>query len=69
MNDILIFGFGALLGFLLTRGKTVVKDDTLELKVQELQESVAYYKDLCKWHVEEKAKLQELKDKFERECG
>jgi len=34
-----------------------------------LRKEIEYYKCLCKWHVEEKAKLQRIKDQFESECG
>ena len=37
--------------------------------IASLRKEIDYYKDLCKWHVEQKQKLQEIKDKFERECG
>ena len=46
--------------------------DTLHKQIlenEQLKKEVHYYKDLCKWHVEEKRKLQDARDKFERECG
>jgi hypothetical protein len=71
MNDYISFFLGALLGFLLSYRKKVDPPiiEILRNQVQILEEKVAYYKNLCHWHVEEKAKLQEIKDKFERECG
>ena len=71
MNDLLAFFLGVILGFFIQYKKTpqLPALDILSNQVQELEKQLAYYKDLCKWHVEEKRKLQELKDKFESECG
>jgi uncharacterized membrane protein YciS (DUF1049 family) len=71
MNDILIFALGFICGVLagMSRSKSVVEDNSLKDRIKELEDKIKYYKDLCSWHVEEKRKLQEIKDKFERECG
>jgi hypothetical protein len=58
MNDILIFAFGITLGVIIGRSKTIVEDESLKSKIEELEKSIEYYKDLCKWHVEEKERLK-----------
>ena len=40
-----------------------------DTEVEKLREQIAYYKGLCLWHVEEKEKLQKIKEQYERECG
>lgn len=57
--DILWFLLGVVIGFLLHRSqKSTVAADVLQSQVQQLNTEVSYYKDLCKWHVEEKEKLK-----------
>ena len=70
MNDIMWFFLGGLFGFLISHKKnSSIVDEVLQDRVKDLEEKVKYYKDLCKWHVEEKRKAQEIRDKFERESG
>ena len=71
MSDILWFFFGFLLGIFVGANKKEKLPivEILSNQVQELERQLAYYKDLCKWHVEEKRKAQEIRDKFERESG
>ena len=60
MSDILAFFFGVLLGFVIhyNRKPQLPAIDVLSNQVQELEKQLAYYKDLCLWHVEEKEKLK-----------
>jgi len=69
MSDI-IFALiiGVIFGYISKKGNPTLNIE-LYNQVEKLKEDVAYYKDLCKWHVEQKQKLQEIKNKFERECG
>jgi hypothetical protein len=60
---------GMLFGYLLKKEQQPPIVEILQNQVEKLEEDVAYYKDLCKWHVEEKIKLQKIKDQFESECG
>ena len=71
MNDVLVILFGGLLGYIIGRmgQKPTTNDETLQNQIDILQDDVKYYKDLCKWHVEQKRKELEMRDKFERECG
>ena len=60
MTDILIFVFGVLFGYFMRRDvKPPVLVDVLQCQVEELENQVNYYKDLCNWHVEEKEKLKQ----------
>ena len=61
MSDILVFFFGVLLGFIIHYNKKPQPPaiEVLSNQVQELEKQLAYYKDLCKWHVEEKEKLKQ----------
>ena len=61
MSDILMFFFGMVLGFIIqyNRKPQIPAVDILSNQVEELEKEVAYYKDLCKWHVEEKEKLKQ----------
>ena len=61
MTDIMWFFFGFLLGiFVRTNKKEKLPIvEVLSNQVQELERQLAYYKDLCKWHVEEKEKLKQ----------
>ena len=60
MSDILMFFFGMVLGFIIQYNRKPQPPviDVLSNQVEELEKQVAYYKDLCKWHVEEKEKLK-----------
>jgi hypothetical protein len=62
------FIIGAIFGYISKTGNPTLNVE-LYSQVEKLKEEIAYYKDLCKWHVEEKAKLQRIKDQFESECG
>ena len=60
MSDILWFFLGAFLGFLIHRSqKPSVTIEILQSQVEQLNTEIGYYKDLCKWHVEEKEKLKQ----------
>ena len=61
MSDILVFFFGVLLGFVINynRKPQTPVIEVLSNQVQELERQLAYYKDLCMWHVEEKQKLKQ----------
>ena len=61
MSDILWFFFGFLLGIFVGANKKEKLPivEILSNQVQELERQLAYYKDLCKWHVEEKEKLKQ----------
>ena len=62
MSDIMWFFLGAFLGFLIHRSQKPSNTvELLESQVQQLNTDLHYYKDLCKWHVEEKRKIQEKK--------
>jgi len=43
---------GMVLGFLLKKENTPPLVEILQNQVEKLEEDVAYYKDLCKWHAE-----------------
>jgi hypothetical protein len=71
MSDIIIFLLSFGIGFLIGRhgNPSPMINESLQNKIDILENDVKYYKDLCKWHVEEKRKAQEIRDKFERESG
>jgi hypothetical protein len=52
----LLFAFliGMVLGYCLKKEPKPPITDVLTNQVELLEESIAYYKDLCKWHVETK---------------
>ena len=54
------FFFGILFGMFMKKNKKekLPVVEVLSNQVQELENQLAYYKDLCKWHVEEKEKLK-----------
>ena len=60
MSDVLWFFFGFLLGILVRTNKKEKLPiiEVLSNQVQELERQLAYYKELCLWHVEEKEKLK-----------
>lgn len=60
---------GMILGYLLKNEQQPPIVEILTNQVEKLEEDVAYYKNLCKWHVEEKERLQRIKDQYESECG
>jgi len=43
---------GMVFGFLLKKENTPPLVEILQNQVEKLEEDVAYYKDLCKWHAE-----------------
>ena len=45
---------GLVFGYLLKKEKQPPIVDILQNQVEKLEEDVAYYKDLCKWHTERK---------------
>jgi len=45
---------GALFGFFLRKEKEPPIVEILQNQVEKLEEDVAYYKNLCKWHTERK---------------
>ena len=47
---------GLVFGYLLKKEKQPPIVEILQNQVEKLEEDVAYYKDLCKWHVEQKDK-------------
>ena len=47
---------GSVFGYLLKKEKQPPIVEILQNQVEKLEEDVAYYKDLCKWHVEQKDK-------------
>lgn len=47
---------GLVFGYLLKKEKQPPIIDILQNQVEKLEEDVAYYKNLCKWHVEQKDK-------------
>ena len=60
---------GMIFGYLLRKEKEPPIVEILQNQVEQYEKDLVYYKDLCKWHVEEKAKLQSVREQFERECG
>jgi len=60
---------GMIFGYLLRKEKEPPIVELLQNQVEQYEKDLVYYKNLCKWHVEEKEKLQRIKDQFERECG
>jgi len=60
---------GMILGYFIKSEQKPPMIEILTNQIEKLEENVAYYKDLCKWHVEEKEKLQKIKDQYESECG
>ena len=60
MSDIMWFFFGIVFGvFMKTNKKEKLPIvEVLSNQVQELERQLAYYKELCLWHVEEKEKLK-----------
>ena len=55
------FFFGILFGMFMKKNKKekLPVVEVLSNQVQELENQLAYYKDLCKWHVEERQKLKQ----------
>jgi len=47
---------GIILGYLLKKEKQPPIVDTLTNQVEYYEKELKYYKDLCKWHVEQKEK-------------
>ena len=47
-------GLGTILGFLLKKEQKPPIVDTLTNQVEHYEKELKYYKDLCKWHVEQK---------------
>ena len=62
------FIIGAIFGYISKTSKPTLNVE-LYNQVEKLKEEIAYYKDLCKWHVEQKEKAQKIKSEFESECG
>ena len=60
---------GMLFGYLLKKEQQPLIVDILQNQVEQLEKDVDYYRGLCNWHLEEKIKLQRIKDQFESECG
>ena len=60
---------GMVFGYLLKKDNQPPAVEILTNQVEYYEKELKYYKDLCKWHLEEKVKLQRIKDEFERECG
>jgi len=55
MIDLLIaLVIGVVIGYCLKKEQKPPVVDILANQVEQLEEKVAYYKDLCKWHVETK---------------
>jgi hypothetical protein len=53
---LLVFGFGVICGFNLKKEQHPPAVDILTNQVEKLEEDLAYYKGLCKWHVERNKK-------------
>ena len=48
-------GIGIILGYLLKKEHQPPVVDTLTNQVEHYERELKYYKDLCKWHAEQKA--------------
>ena len=62
MIDVVYFCLGAILALLFNYSRNSDDDkseESLQLENQELKAQIEYYKDLCKWHVEERQKLKQ----------
>jgi len=61
MSDVMWFFFGFLFGIFVRTNKKekLPVVEVLSNQVQELERQLAYYKELCLWHVEEKEKLKQ----------
>jgi len=57
----IIFGFiGIALGWFIGRtGRQVVKTELSDAQRAEYEEKIKYYKDLCRWHVDQTEQLKE----------
>lgn len=69
MIDLLFaLAIGMIFGYFLKKEKEPPVVETLQNQVEFYEKELDYYKNLCKWHVEEKEKLQKVKDQYESEC-
>ena len=59
---------GMIIGYCLKKEQKPPIVDILTIQVEYYEKELDYYKNLCKWHVEEKEKLQRVKDQYESEC-
>jgi hypothetical protein len=70
---VVIFIIAFIIGYSLAITQHISSVPDKELKDEDtiagLRKEIEYYKKLCLWHVEEKAKLQRIKEQFESECG
>jgi len=70
MIDLIIaFFVGIFLGYLLKMERQSPSVEILQNQLEYYEKDIAYYKSLCKWHAERNKHIEEVKEKFERECG
>lgn len=56
---VLVWIFGYLIGYNTNKKDPVsIREEVLESLNMELKKDIEYYKDLCKWHVEEKERIK-----------
>jgi hypothetical protein len=63
MIDVVYFCLGMILSLIFNFTRNSDNDNNKEVLLkgenEELKKEIEYYKDLCKWHVEEKQKLKQ----------
>ena len=61
MIEFTIFVVAFVMGYIIGSNKQKPSDNVqlLQSQIQQLNTEIGYYKDLCRWHVEEKEKLKQ----------